>query len=586
MSGFLLWLLTASLQACIILPWTRFLAAVSQRAPAAWMSLLLAIGILLPVAGPWINRLIPGITVVVPWVEKTGLYDDRQDIHPLEQANEPMPPPPGEIGRTMAIQQWWTRIFTLWAAGAVVFTLGRFWFALRARLAIGRGVPLAGDDPIRAEWDREATSAGLRRTPWVVTCDALDSPQIVGVIQPSLALPPGFGSRDLADRAMIFRHEAEHLARHDPLRRLILEAARTLFWFHPLFPWLIRQYDLQVERACDDAVLKEGHTARDYAELLLAEARARKRGGKSTRTRLLALLGGERVRNSKISPILASGYLLLITTLLLPALAVKISPWKDATGFHPLVAMPRSVAGWWRARIGHGNAIEDWSGHGRHGRILGANWVKDPERGTCLEFNGNGDVLALPASASNWTTGPLTLAMWLKPRKHSDGGGLLLRGEPNRAWSGATEHRFGRGNIYVSYGERELLLAGDIKPMHEGKLSRDLRPGLNLFGIVAISAPESLPDDRWTHLAATLTPTLTGTRFRCFFDGVKVSEDLIPYSKMGNSDWPTAWWWFGRGESPPVQGNDFEGRLSDLAVLTRSLDEIELRELMKGRIPE
>lgn len=580
MNDFLHWLLVASLQACLILPWVTGLTVLSQRAPAAWLATLLGVGMLLPLAAPWLE--FPGKTLVIPALERSGLYEvDPQDRLPPD-LKEPLPPGSGDAARTLALENGWRIAFSLWAAGAAVTVMGRFWYALRERLRLGRGEPLTGEDELLEEWARIAVAAGLKHTPWLVRCESIDTAQVIGLIQPALALPEGFSGRAPAERAMILTHEAEHIARHDPLRRLVLEAARTIFWFHPLFSWLLWHHDLQTEKACDDAVMKAGHAPRDYAELLLAEARRQRRGGKMLRVRVRSLLSPHRVRSRMASPALKVGYAILFALLLLPVFALRIRPWEDESGFHPMVAR-EPVAAWWRCRTGHGSTVLDWSGRGLHGRVLGATWVKDSERGDCLEFNGRGDMIALPAVEGDWTLGPLTFGMWLRPAEGSDGGGLLLRGEPNRAWSGANEHRFETG--HTTYGEREIVLAGDIRLMHTGQHNPGMRPGLNLFGIVALSGPDPLPTGRWTHLALTVSEEGEQVVLRWFLNAALAGEQRFKRSLRINRDWPTSWWWFGRGESPPVQGNDYEGRLSDLVVIRSALDADGVRKLMAGEMP-
>lgn len=583
MTGFLHGLLLASLQACLILPWVWLLTALSRRAPAAWLSVLLAGGIVLPLATPWLDRILPGPVVVVPVLERTGLFERDQEILPRESAGEPLPPFAGQAHRERAVERMQTWAFRIWLAGVVIFATGRCWQMLRERLRLGRGMPLASSDPLFSEWKQAARAARLARTPWLMVHPGARSPVTTGILNPVLVLPPDFSQRTLPQRAMIFRHEAEHLARRDLPLRLLLELPRILFWFHPLFPLVLRRYDLEVERACDDAVLRDGFAAKDYAELLVAEAKRRKRAGGGLSTRVKALFSRERSRGWGGSGRVPAGYLLLFAMLVLPVFAVKFRPWSGGD-FHPLTPRP-AVAAWWRCRGGHGTAVEDWSGNGLHGRIYGASWVKDAERGDCLQFDGVDDVLALPAAPdTSWSRGPFTVAMWLKPAEGSDGGGLLLRGEPNGAWSGAKVHEFNAN--YVDYGEREIVLAGDIKETHRGTRLPGLRPGFNLFNIIALRITDPLPCGRWTHVAITMTEQNGTIFFQCYLNGTFAGEERFPSRLRSNEDWPTAWWWFGRGESPPVHENHYEGRLSELVVLRTALVESGVRAVMEGRMPE
>lgn len=583
MTEFLRWLVSSSLLACLVVPWVLFLVAFSQRAPAAWLTVLLSAGIAVPLLAPLVDHIVPGWVVVIPGLEATGLYEKEQGVRAMETNAEPLPPSTTEFASERKRTFWWKAGLGIWAAGATLMLAGKCWHMLRERLRLGWGTPLPSNDLLRAEWEQIVKLAGVRRPPWVMTHRSVRSPVLSGLINPVLQLPLDFSTLDPAARAMILRHEAEHLVRRDVWQRLGLELLRTVFWFHPLFPLALRRYDLEVEKACDDSVLRWGHSARDYAGVLLDEARKHRRNSRELKSRIKSLLSRERSRGWTGTKHLPAGYLLLFTGLLLPAFAIKFRPWADERTFHP-IAPGDTVAAWWRCNTGHGNAVEDWSGHGRHGRIYGARWVKDAERGPCLDFDGQSAVLALPASDINWSAGPMTIAMWLRPRPGSDGGGLLLRGEPNSAWSGANVHGF--SGTYRQYGEREIVLGGDIHEMHRGALNKGLRPGMNLFSIISLSAPDPLPTDRWSHLAIEIHERGNQVVMSFYVDARLASEQTFAKNLRTNEDWPTGWWWFGRGESPPVQGNYYEGRLSDLVVLRRVLDENQLAELMKGEPPK
>lgn len=583
MTGFLHWLLMASLQACLIVPWVWLLVAFSKRMPATWLAKLLAMGMVLPLLTPWVDRLLPGVEVVMPWLEKTGLYEDKQPLRVARQGSEPLLPLDNNEARERVQMRGWTILFWSWACGALFFITGRCWLMMRERLRYGHGFPVSANEALWQLWRAVTIQAGLQRVPWLMRHQNLTSPLTLGVLNPVVIVPHTFDQWSDAQRAMILLHEAEHIARRDVRRRLALELLWAVFWFHPMFPFALKRYDLEVEMACDDAVLRAGYPSQDYAELLLAEARASRSAGKSLRKRIKALLQRERSRGWLGSRHLGFGYMLLFAALLLPAFAVKFRPWKEKGDFHPLVDRP-DVGAWWRCRTGHGNVVEDWSGHARHGRVFGATWVQDEERGNCLEFDGTDDMLALPSCPGNWVRGPFTIAMWLKPRMGSDGGGLLLRGEPNGAWSGAKVHDF--STRYIDYGERELMLAGDIRQVHQGKLMPGMWPGLNFFNIISPYAPKWINDGRWTHLAVVMSEKNGMITFHCYLNGQLVTEEQFSSNLCHNEDWPTDWWWFGRGESPPVQGNYYEGRLSDLVVLPRSLNETQIRTLMSGNMPE
>lgn len=69
--------------------------------------------------------------------------------------------------------------------------------------------------------------------------------------------------------AAVLAHEREHIARHDILKVQLHRLVETLFWFHPLV-WFVGQRLVEErERACDEAVLADGHEPADYAAGIL-----------------------------------------------------------------------------------------------------------------------------------------------------------------------------------------------------------------------------------------------------------------------------------------------------------------------------
>ena len=65
-------------------------------------------------------------------------------------------------------------------------------------------------------------------------------------------------------------HEAAHIARRDSLSLLVSQIARVVYWWHPVVWFAAREAAAERERACDDAVLRNGVRASDYGEHLLS----------------------------------------------------------------------------------------------------------------------------------------------------------------------------------------------------------------------------------------------------------------------------------------------------------------------------
>lgn len=116
---------------------------------------------------------------------------------------------------------------------------------------------------------RRARELGLRRSPRLAVSDEVDSPQVIGLWRPTILLPMEDRlSDDELDMALM--HELAHVRRGDLVLGWIPAMARTLFFFHPLVHFAVREYALCREAACDALVVARGRQApKTYGRLLL-----------------------------------------------------------------------------------------------------------------------------------------------------------------------------------------------------------------------------------------------------------------------------------------------------------------------------
>jgi TonB family protein len=94
-----------------------------------------------------------------------------------------------------------------------------------------------------------------------------------GILRPVVILPTGAAEWPEARLRSVLLHEAMHHRRRDLLAQAIAQAACCLYWFHPLAWLALARQRAERERACDDAVLRQGVTAHDYATHLLEVVR-------------------------------------------------------------------------------------------------------------------------------------------------------------------------------------------------------------------------------------------------------------------------------------------------------------------------
>lgn len=146
-----------------------------------------------------------------------------------------------------------------YAAGAALAAARFLAGALRASWLVRKGTPsdLGGEFGVR-----------------VVTSPNAPMPMAWGILRPAILLPAAALDWPAARLRAVLLHESLHHRRRDLLSQAIAQAACCLYWFHPLAWVALAQQRRERERACDDAVLRQGVTPHEYASSLIEVVRA------------------------------------------------------------------------------------------------------------------------------------------------------------------------------------------------------------------------------------------------------------------------------------------------------------------------
>jgi len=170
-------------------------------------------------------------------------------------------------------RSWAGMLLAVWLIGAAVgfALLGAglvrlSWLARHSRpLTHPAWVRLAGE---------VAAELGVRRS---VALLHSDHPSILvawGWFRPRIMVPREAVEWPVSDIDIVLRHEMAHLVRADWIVQLLAEALCAINWFNPLLWMLPQRLRAESECACDDVVLQRGVEGPEYAERLLALARA------------------------------------------------------------------------------------------------------------------------------------------------------------------------------------------------------------------------------------------------------------------------------------------------------------------------
>jgi TonB family protein len=150
-------------------------------------------------------------------------------------------------------------LFVLYAAGVLLAASRFLTGALRTSWIVRHAAP----SPLGAEFDSR-----------VVLSPAAPMPLAWGILRPVVVLPTAAASWPAARLRAVLLHESMHHRRRDLLTQAIAQAAGCLYWCHPLVWLALARQRIERERACDDAVLRGGVPAHEYATHLLDVVRA------------------------------------------------------------------------------------------------------------------------------------------------------------------------------------------------------------------------------------------------------------------------------------------------------------------------
>lgn len=102
------------------------------------------------------------------------------------------------------------------------------------------------------------------------------TPLLTGLLRPRIYLPSDrYTWKELE---LLLSHELSHYRHHDLWYKLILQLVCIVYWFNPLFHWMRREADQDLEFLCDERIMKDGaHEERMQYNYLLAQTAAQRR---------------------------------------------------------------------------------------------------------------------------------------------------------------------------------------------------------------------------------------------------------------------------------------------------------------------
>lgn len=162
-------------------------------------------------------------------------------------------------------------LFWVWLAGAVLLLLWHLIGYLRFQSYLRRWAKPMEPPHFLPDLTRELD---LTQPVRLLTCPGVKGPMMTGLFRPTVILPEELPPRE--DLWFILRHELTHFKRRDILYKTLLLCANLVHWFNPLTWVLLRSAEGDLERCCDDDVVK-GLPADDrarYGQVILDAVRS------------------------------------------------------------------------------------------------------------------------------------------------------------------------------------------------------------------------------------------------------------------------------------------------------------------------
>jgi len=224
--------------------------------------------------------------------------------------------------------------------------------------------------------------------------------------------------------------------------------------------------------------------------------------------------------------------------------------WSFSTG---------KMVGWWKFDEAEGNTVPDSSGNGLHGRLVGdARIVSDPERGSVLSLDGDGDYVDCGNSAAFDITGSITTTAWVKVgtlnmfNKDKTHQAVINKGDYAYAWVLSLVQDAGT-HFWGYYGLTE-----------QGYEERGV-----VSGVIGVN------DGNWHHVACVYD----GTKLCLYVDG-KLDTCDTNWGNIKASNDPLY-----IGEDPLVLKYGWNGLIDDVRIYSYALSPGEVKMLYEGKEP-
>lgn len=194
---------------------------------------------------PW------GIPLSLPRPQNTQLAAAADTVQELGEL--PLVAPPPAVSAPAAALPWYARL-TPWHALAAVWAVGVAVLAVRG---------IVGYIKLKCH-----VALACKTSDGCYSGACVTAPFTLGILRPRVYLPDDLQG---TARQAVLLHEQTHIRRRDPLTKPLFYAVACLHWFNPLAWLAFREFERDMEAACDEAAVRgQSSAARSaYCESIL-----------------------------------------------------------------------------------------------------------------------------------------------------------------------------------------------------------------------------------------------------------------------------------------------------------------------------
>ncbi|PCJ22624.1 MAG: hypothetical protein COA96_13865 [SAR86 cluster bacterium] len=167
----------------------------------------------------------------------------------------------------------WVLMATATYLSVLLFHLSKLALSFCRIHILKRTIKISTQKAVLELLDKLRFELGISRKVDIGSSGSIRSPITFGVKRPIIALPADSRNWDISMYESVLLHELGHIKRHDWQVFIFSYLVASVNWFNPLVWHSLARLKLEAEFSCDNIVLKNNKSPKEFAEQILSIAR-------------------------------------------------------------------------------------------------------------------------------------------------------------------------------------------------------------------------------------------------------------------------------------------------------------------------